>query len=92
MAKRHGLTKVYIHAFLDGRDVPPSSALDYIKALETQMAEIGIGSISTIAGRYYAMDSDKRWERVEKAYNAWFAAGETAPSATAALEQSYQLG
>lgn len=93
LAKSHGLTKVYIHAFLDGRDVPPSSALDYIQALEASIAEIGVGSISTIAGRYYAMDRDKRWERVEKAYNAMVCRqGESAPSAAAAIEQSYHLG
>jgi len=93
LAKSHGLTKVYVHAFLDGRDVPPSSALDYIQALENKMTEIGVGSISTIAGRYYAMDRDKRWERVEKAYNAMVCRqGETAPTATAAIEQSYSQG
>ena len=93
LAKRHGLTKVYVHAILDGRDVPPSSALTYIQALETAMAEIGVGSISTISGRYYAMDRDKRWDRVEKAYNALVGRqGEYAPTATAAIEQSYNLG
>lgn len=93
LAKRHDLTKVYVHAFLDGRDVPPSSAIGFIQALEAKMTEIGIGSISTISGRYYAMDRDKRWERVEKAYNAMVCRqGETAPTATAAIEQSYSLG
>ena len=93
LAKRHDLTKVYVHAFLDGRDVPPSSAITYIAALEAKMTEIGVGSISTISGRYYAMDRDKRWERVEKAYNAMVCRqGESAPSATVAIEQSYALG
>lgn len=93
LAKQHGLTKVYVHAFLDGRDVPPSSALGYVAALEAKMAEIGVGHISTIAGRYYAMDRDKRWERVEKAYNAMVCRqGEHASSAVAAIEQSYNLG
>lgn len=93
LAKRHDLTKVYVHAFLDGRDVPPSSAITYIAALEAKMTEIGVGSISTISGRYYAMDRDKRWERVEKAYNAMVCRqGENAPSATIAIEQSYALG
>ena len=93
LAKIHGLTKVYIHAFLDGRDVPPSSALDYIQTLESNIAEIGVGSIATIAGRYYAMDRDKRWERVEKAYNAMVCRkGEIAPSAVDAIVQSYNLG
>ena len=93
LAKQHGLTKVYIHAFLDGRDVPPSSAADYVKALEEKIAQIGVGSISTIAGRYYAMDRDKRWERVEEAYNAMVCRqGEQASSALEAVEQSYSLG
>lgn len=93
LAKKHGLTKVYVHAFLDGRDVPPSSALGYVAALEAKMAEIGVGHISTIAGRYYAMDRDKRWERVEKAYNAMVCRqGESASSATIAIEQSYSQG
>jgi len=93
LAKRHGLTKVYVHAFLDGRDVPPSSALGYIAALEAKMAAIGVGSISSISGRYYAMDRDKRWERVEKAYNAMVCRqGEQADSAKAAIEQSYAAG
>ena len=93
LAKRHGLTKVYVHAFLDGRDVPPSSGIGYIEALEAKMKEIGVGSISTISGRYYAMDRDKRWERVEKTYNAMVCRqGENAPTATAAIQQSYDLG
>ena len=93
LAKRHGLTKVYVHAFLDGRDTPPSSAIGYVAALEAKMAEIGVGSIATIAGRYYAMDRDKRWERVEKAYNAMVCCqGLISPTATAAIEQSYSLG
>jgi 2,3-bisphosphoglycerate-independent phosphoglycerate mutase len=91
MAKRHGLSKVYVHAFLDGRDVPPSSALEYIGALEEKMAELGVGKIATVSGRYYAMDRDKRWERVEKAYNALvFREGEKAQSALAAVENSYR--
>ena len=93
LAKSHGLTNVYVHAFLDGRDVPPSSAIGYIAALEEKMAEIGVGSISTIAGRYYAMDRDKRWGRVEQAYNAMVCRqGESASTATGAIEKSYSLG
>lgn len=90
MAKAKGLTKVYVHAFLDGRDVPPKSALIYIKQLEEAMAEIGVGKIATVGGRYYAMDRDKRWERVEKAYTALVLG--TAPvqaSATAGIEANY---
>ena len=66
MAKRNGIEKVYVHAFLDGRDVPPTSAAGYLAELEEKCREIGVGEIATIAGRYYAMDRDKRWERVEK--------------------------
>jgi len=70
MAKAQGLSRVYFHAFLDGRDTPPSSALGYIGQLEKHLAAIGIGRIASVSGRYYAMDRDKRWERVQKAYEA----------------------
>ena len=70
LAKDKGAKKVYVHAFLDGRDVQPGSALKYIAELEEYMNEIGVGKIATVSGRYYAMDRDKRWERVELAYNA----------------------
>ena len=70
LAKDKGAKKVYVHAFLDGRDVQPGSALKYIAEIEEYMNEIGLGKIATICGRYYAMDRDKRWERVELAYNA----------------------
>jgi len=93
LAKQHGLTRVYVHAFLDGRDVPPSSAMQYIEELEAKIAEIGVGRIASIAGRYYAMDRDKRWERVEKAYAALvYRTGEQALSACQAVEQAYQNG
>jgi 2,3-bisphosphoglycerate-independent phosphoglycerate mutase len=90
MARRFGLTRVYIHAFLDGRDVLPRSAGEYIQELEEKCAEIGVGTIATISGRYYAMDRDKRWERVQKAYAA-VAQGEgpQAADASSLLEQSY---
>jgi len=70
LAKDKGAKKVYVHAFLDGRDVQPGSALKYIAEIEEYMDEIGLGKIATISGRYYAMDRDKRWERVQLAYNA----------------------
>lgn len=70
LAKKNGLTKVYVHCFMDGRDVPPSSGKDYIIELENKMKEIGVGKIATVMGRYYAMDRDNRWERVGKAYDA----------------------
>ncbi|MDP4152421.1 MAG: 2,3-bisphosphoglycerate-independent phosphoglycerate mutase [Bacillota bacterium] len=70
MAKSQGVSKVYVHAFLDGRDVPPQSGADYVKELQDKMSEIGVGKIATVSGRYYAMDRDNRWERVTKAYSA----------------------
>ena len=93
MAQKHGLTKVYVHAFLDGRDVPPQSALTYVEQLEAAMDKIGVGKIATVSGRYYAMDRDKRWERLAKAY-ATVAQGDgpRAASATAGIEASYEAG
>ena len=70
MAKKNGLDKVYIHAFLDGRDVPPSSAADYMAEAVAELDKIGLGKIATISGRFYAMDRDNAWDRVEKAYAA----------------------
>jgi len=91
MAKMKQLQKVYLHAFLDGRDVPPANAKIYIDEIEEYMEKIGVGRIATISGRYYAMDRDKRWDRTEKAYNAIvFGEGLKASSAVEALEQSYE--
>ncbi len=70
MAKRNGLEKVYVHAFLDGRDVPPSSAAEFMEEAVAEINKIGVGSVATIAGRFYAMDRDNAWDRVEKAYAA----------------------
>lgn len=70
MAKKNGIEKVYVHAFLDGRDVPPSSAAEYMQQACDKMKEIGVGSVATVMGRFYAMDRDNAWDRVEKAYNA----------------------
>ncbi|MFD0589746.1 2,3-bisphosphoglycerate-independent phosphoglycerate mutase [Paenibacillus sp. GCM10027627] len=70
LAKKEGLTDVYIHAFLDGRDVSPDSAKGYVEQLQAKIEEIGVGRIATVQGRYYAMDRDKRWERTEKSYRA----------------------
>ncbi|MCI1945400.1 2,3-bisphosphoglycerate-independent phosphoglycerate mutase [Clostridium luticellarii] len=92
-AKKKHIGRVYIHAFTDGRDVPPSSAGAYIKDINQYMAEIGVGSIATISGRYYAMDRDKRWERVQLAYNALvYGTGNKAGSALEAIENSYENG
>ncbi len=90
MAKNFGLPKVLVHCFLDGRDTPPTSGLDYVTELEQKMKEIGIGQIATVSGRYYAMDRDKRWERVEKAYQALVEGqGEQAATAQEAVSASY---
>jgi 2,3-bisphosphoglycerate-independent phosphoglycerate mutase len=90
LAKREGLTDVFIHCLLDGRDTPPKSGIDYLEQLETEIKRIGIGTIATVIGRYYAMDRDNRWDRVEMAYNAIvFGEGETAVSAAAAISASY---
>ena len=70
MAKKNGLDKVYVHAFLDGRDVPPSSAADYMAEAVEKINAIGVGKVATISGRFYAMDRDNAWDRVEKAYSA----------------------
>ncbi|MDK2855625.1 MAG: 2,3-bisphosphoglycerate-independent phosphoglycerate mutase [Bacillota bacterium] len=93
LAKRSGLGRVYVHAFLDGRDVPPACARRYLEELEKKCAELSIGEIATISGRYYAMDRDRRWERTALAYRALVhGQGETAPSAQAALEAAYARG
>ena len=90
MAKRNGISKVYVHAFLDGRDVPPSSAADFAEELVAKIREIGVGDIATVIGRYYAMDRDNRWERVEKAYNAMvLGEGNKCGSAVTAIKSSY---
>src|SRR5689334_15387952 len=70
LCKRRGLSRVCLHAFTDGRDTPPNSGLGYIREAEAKMKEIGVGQIASVSGRYYAMDRDNRWDRVEKAYRA----------------------
>ncbi len=93
LAKKSGLDKVYVHCFMDGRDVPPSSGKDFIEQLEAKMSEIGIGKIATVMGRYYAMDRDNRWERVVKAYEAIaLNKGERSQTAVSAMEKSYADG
>ncbi|WP_312431634.1 2,3-bisphosphoglycerate-independent phosphoglycerate mutase [Lacrimispora sp.] len=93
LAKRNGLDKVYVHCFLDGRDTPPASGKSFVEALEAKMKEIGIGKVASVMGRYYAMDRDNRWDRVERAYNA-LAKGEGihAESAAAGIQASYDKG
>ena len=90
LAKRQGLEKVYVHCFLDGRDTPPASGKEYVEELEAKMKEIGVGQVATVAGRYYAMDRDNRWDRVERAYKALVKGkGVEADSATAGIQTSY---
>ena len=90
MAKREGLTKVYVHGFMDGRDTSPTSGITYVKALEEEMAKIGVGKIASLSGRYYAMDRDNRWDRVETAYKALtLGEGNTATDAVSAMQDSY---
>src|SRR5699024_2959718 len=90
LAKKQGVEKVYVHAFLDGRDVDQKSALKYIEETETKFNELGIGQFASVSGRYYAMDRDKRWDREEKAYNAIRNfGGETFDSAKAGVEANY---
>ncbi|MDW7651294.1 MAG: 2,3-bisphosphoglycerate-independent phosphoglycerate mutase [Bacillota bacterium] len=91
LAKRHDVEDVYIHAILDGRDVGPTSAREYLKELEDKVRELATGKVATVSGRYYAMDRDKRWERVELAYNAMVhEIGEKAAGSLHALETAYE--
>ena len=93
LAKKNGLEKVYVHCFLDGRDVPPSSAADYAEELVEKLREMGVGRIATVMGRYYAMDRDNRWERVKKAYSAMVLGdGNKDTSAVSAIKKSYNDG
>jgi 2,3-bisphosphoglycerate-independent phosphoglycerate mutase len=91
LARRNGLDRVYIHAFTDGRDTMPKSGLGYLQDLELFMAQLGIGHVATVMGRYYAMDRDKRWDRTKQAYDAMVVgAGRPAASAQAAIQRSYE--
>ena len=93
MAKERGLQRVYVHAFLDGRDTPPMSAYGYVEALQVKCSEIGCGRIASIVGRYHAMDRDRRWERTERAYRLLVnAEGERAIDPVAAIKRSYEHG
>ncbi len=93
MAKKMGVEKVYVHCFMDGRDVPPTSGAGYIEELQKELDKIGTGKIATVSGRYYAMDRDNRWERVVKAYDAIVnGEGVKAPDPAAMMRQSYADG
>jgi len=90
LGKRNGLDQVYIHAFTDGRDSPPNSGKGYIEQIEAKTSEIGVGRIATVTGRFYAMDRDSRWERVQRAFECLrFGKGNKANSAVEAITQSY---
>ena len=90
LAKRNGLKKVYLHAFLDGRDTPPSSGKDYVAQVEAKMKELGVGEVATVSGRYYAMDRDNNYDRIEKAYDALTkGTGVEAASAEEGIQASY---
>ena len=93
MAQDQGLKKVYVHCFLDGRDVPPSSGKGYVEQLQAKIQQLGIGQIATVMGRYYAMDRDKRWDRLQKAYDA-MVCGQApfAADAAEAVQASYDAG
>ena len=93
LAKRHDLKKVYVHCFLDGRDTPPSSGKEFVEALEAKMKEIGVGEVASVTGRYYAMDRDNNYNRVETAYVALTeGVGKTALSGPAGIQASYDIG
>ncbi|MFP3667473.1 2,3-bisphosphoglycerate-independent phosphoglycerate mutase [Priestia sp. SIMBA_032] len=93
LAKSEGLEKVYIHGFLDGRDVAPQSAETYLKELNEKIEDYGVGEIATLSGRYYSMDRDKRWERVEKSYRAMvYGEGPSYTSAEECVKDSYENG
>ena len=90
LCKEKGLSRVFLHAFTDGRDTSPNSGLEYVRQIEAKMAEIGVGKIATVSGRYWAMDRDNRWARVEKAYRAIaFGEGPRFSSATEAIQSYY---
>lgn len=93
LAKKAGLSKVYVHGFLDGRDTAPTSGKGFVEAAEAKMKEIGVGKMASVMGRYYVMDRDNRWDRVEKAYKALtLGEGNTATSAAQAVQTSYDQG
>ncbi|MGA2483667.1 MAG: 2,3-bisphosphoglycerate-independent phosphoglycerate mutase [Candidatus Acidiferrales bacterium] len=94
MARQNKVEHVFVHCFMDGRDTPPNSGRDYLRQLQQKMRELGVGKIATVVGRYYAMDRDNRWERIEKAYRAMVhGEGETkSDDPVAAIERSYEQG
>jgi 2,3-bisphosphoglycerate-independent phosphoglycerate mutase len=93
MAKQEGITDVFVHCFMDGRDTPPESGAAFVEGILQQMRTIGVGKIASVEGRYYAMDRDKRWERIERAFGAMVLGnGEKATDPVAAVRRSYEKG
>jgi len=93
MAKKQNVEQVFVHCFMDGRDTPPESGAGYIEQVQKEMRQIGAGKIATVSGRYYAMDRDKRWDRVERAFNAMVLGnGEKSDDPVAAVKRSYERG
>jgi 2,3-bisphosphoglycerate-independent phosphoglycerate mutase len=93
MAKRHGLKEVFVHCFMDGRDTPPESGAGYLEQVEKNLSERGIGKIASVSGRYYAMDRDKRWDRIERAFGAIVLGnGQKYANAAEAVRNSYERG
>ena len=93
MARRFAVERVYLHCFMDGRDVPPTSGIEFIAALQQKIKELGLGQIATVSGRYYAMDRDNRWERVKLAYDAIVnGEGNKNPDPVAVMQKSYDAG
>lgn len=94
LARDKGLKKVFVHCFMDGRDVPPSGGKGYVEQLDEELKKIGVGKIATVMGRYYAMDRDNRFERVEKAYVTAlvYGEGETVKNGEEAMQFSYDKG
>ena len=91
MAKQNKVEKVFVHCFMDGRDTPPHSGIDFISQLQQKMRELGVGQIASVSGRYYAMDRDNRWERVEKAYRAMVHGDTEVKSQRSSRRRSRQL-
>jgi 2,3-bisphosphoglycerate-independent phosphoglycerate mutase len=93
MAKGHGLSRVFVHPFFDGRDTPPTSGVHHLRDLMAKMEEIGVGRVATVAGRYFAMDRDNRWDRTERAFRALVRSeGKESPDPVAAVSRSYEAG
>ena len=91
MAKKQGVEQVFVHCFMDGRDTPPESGAGFIEQMQKKMRQIGVGKIASVSGRYYAMDRDKRWDRVERAFNAMVLGnGEKSDDPVAAVKRSYE--